>query len=105
MVAPGRPASTRAVGSPAHASYAGLALHPEFRALWLSQALSRVGDQLAAVALSVLVYARTGSTLATAATYAVGFLPALVGGPLLAGLADTLPRRSVMVGCDLLRAV
>jgi MFS family permease len=85
-------------------SYRDLARHREFRALWLSQTLSRVGDQLAAVALSVLVYAHTGSTLATAATYAVGFLPALLGGPLLAGLADVLPRRLVMVACDLLRA-
>ncbi|WP_216206245.1 MFS transporter [Amycolatopsis aidingensis] len=77
----------------------------EFRALWLASAQSIVGDQLARVALSVLVYQRTGSPVATAATYALTMLPALVSGMLLAGLADRFPRRAVMVGCDLLRAI
>ncbi|RJK94251.1 MFS transporter [Vallicoccus soli] len=77
----------------------------EFRALWGALLLSRLGDQLAAVALSLLVYERTGSPLLTAATYAVTFLPVLVGAPLLAGLADALPRRELMVGCDVARAL
>ena len=73
----------------------------EFRAIWGALLLSRLGDQLAAVAISLLVYERTGSPLLTAATYAVTFLPAIIGGPCLAGLADALPRRGLMVGCDL----
>lgn len=75
----------------------------EFRALWAAQALSVVGDQLARVALSVLVFQRTGSALLTATVYALSFLPWVLGGPLLAGQADRLPRREVMVGCDLAR--
>src|ERR1700712_2733561 len=63
------------------------------------------GDQLARVALSVLVFQRTASTVLTALTYALTFLPALIGGALLAGLADRLPRRRVMVSADLIRAV
>ncbi|OLT13459.1 MFS transporter [Actinomadura sp. CNU-125] len=77
----------------------------EFRALWLAQALSFIGDQLAQVALAVLVYDRTGNALLTAATYALTYLPPIVGGPLLAGLADVFPRRTVMIVCDVLRAV
>jgi hypothetical protein len=65
---------------------------------------SQLGDQLARVALSVLVFTRTGSGLLTAATYALTFLPAVVGGILLAGLADTRPRRTLLVSCDALRA-
>lgn len=76
----------------------------EFSALWLAQALSLLGDQLARVALSVLVFQRTNSPALTAGTYAITFLPWLLGGPLLSGLADRLPRRDVMVGCDLARA-
>jgi len=76
----------------------------EFRALWLAQALSYVGDQLAQVALAVLVFHRTGSPLLTAVTYALTYLPPIVGGPILSGLADMFPRRSVMVVCDVLRA-
>ncbi|MEW9528489.1 MFS transporter [Microbispora sp. NPDC049125] len=78
---------------------------PEFRALWLGQGMSLLGDQLAQVALAVLVYARTESALATAAVYALTYLPPIIGGPLLAGLADHYSRRRVMLCCDLLRAV
>jgi MFS family permease len=77
----------------------------EFRWLWLAYLLSIAGDQLALVALTVLVYSRTHSPLATAAAYTVGFLPWLIGGPTLAGLADRIPRRTVMIGCDLASTV
>lgn len=76
----------------------------EFRVLWLAAAQSIIGDQLARVALSVLVFQRTGSLALTAAVYALTQLPALVSGVLLAGLADRYPRRAVMVCCDMSRA-
>lgn len=77
----------------------------EFRALWLAQLLSVAGDQLARVAMTVLVYDRTHSALLTAATYAVTFLPWVIGGLALSGLADRLPRREVMVTCDVARLI
>ncbi|MDQ1722713.1 MAG: hypothetical protein QOI26_2447 [Pseudonocardiales bacterium] len=77
----------------------------EFRVLWLADAQSMAGDQLARVALSVLVFERTSSALLTALTYSLTFLPALVGGALLSGLADRMPRRRVMIAGDLIRAV
>jgi predicted MFS family arabinose efflux permease len=77
----------------------------EFRVLWLADSQSAVGDQIARVALSVLVFERTASALLTALAYALTFVPALLGGVLLSGLADRLPRRQVMIGCDLIRAV
>jgi predicted MFS family arabinose efflux permease len=77
----------------------------EFRALWLAQLLSVAGDQLARVALTVLVYDRTRSALLAALTYAVTIIPVFAGGILLSGLADRLPRRTVMIGCDVVRAV
>jgi MFS family permease len=76
----------------------------EFQALWAALVLSIVGDQLARVALALLVFARTDSPALTALTYALTFLPELVGGPLLSGLADRYPRREVMVVADLSRA-
>ncbi|HEX2133550.1 MAG TPA: MFS transporter [Actinophytocola sp.] len=76
----------------------------EFRALWLAELQSSMGDQLARVALSVLVFNRTGSAALTAVTYALTQLPDLVAGPLLGGLADRFPRRRIMVVCDLARA-
>ncbi len=86
------------------ATYGEVIAIREFRALWYGQGLSLLGDQLAQVALAVLVYNRTGSPLATAAVYALTYLPSIAGGPLLAGLADRFARRGVMVTCDVLRA-
>jgi MFS family permease len=76
----------------------------EFRALWLAHIASVAGDQLARVAVSVLVFDRTHSPALSAATYAVTFLPDLLGGSVLAGLADRYSRRLVMVMADLVRA-
>ncbi|GAB3439999.1 MFS transporter [Actinophytocola sediminis] len=77
----------------------------EFRYLWLAELASIAGDQLARVALAVLVYGRTGSAVWAAVTYALTFLPALLGGLVLSWLADRFRRREVMVVADLLRAV
>lgn len=77
----------------------------EFRALWLSVILSAAGDRLALVALAVLVYERTRSPLLAAVAYAAGYLPWVIGGLFLSGLADRYPRRTVMVSCDAVRAV
>jgi MFS family permease len=77
----------------------------EFRALWLAQVLSVAGDQLARVALTLLVFDRTHSALLAAVTFAASVVPTFVGGITLSGLADRLPRRAVMIACDLIRVV
>ena len=77
----------------------------EFRALWMAQLLSVVGDQLARVALTVLVYDRTRSALLAAITFAVTIVPTFIGGVTLAWLADRYPRRAVMITCDIVRGV
>lgn len=76
----------------------------EFRALWFAEAQSIAGDQLAKVALMILVFDRTGSPFLAAAVYALTFLPALAGGLGLSQLADRFPRRSVMITCYLIQA-
>jgi len=87
------------------ATYGEVIAIREFRALWLGQGLSLLGDQLSRVALSILVFERTDSPLATASVYALTYLPPIIGGPLLAGLADRYARRGIMIACDLLRAL
>jgi MFS family permease len=77
----------------------------EFRALWLGRLISNVGDQFARVALSLIAFHETGSAGLTALTYALTYLPSVLGGPLLGGLADRYPRRSVVVACDVSRGV
>ena len=77
----------------------------EFRALWASQILSEGGDRLALVALTLLIYDKTGSPLLSAMAYAAGYIPWLIGGLIFSGLGDRLPRREVMVTCDVIRAL
>ena len=55
--------------------------------------------------MTLLVYARTKSPFLAAITFASGFVPYLLGGLFLSGLADRLPRRTVMVACDAARAL
>jgi MFS family permease len=55
------------------------------------------------VALTLLVFQRTHSPLLAAVTFAASVVPAFVGGITLSGLADRLPRRQVMIACDLIR--
>jgi MFS family permease len=77
---------------------------PEFRIVFLAHALSLLGVIVTEIALSVLVYDLTGSPLMSALTFALGFLPYLIGGTLLAGVADRFPARRVLVLCDLVCA-
>lgn len=69
----------------------------------MAQLASVAGDQLARIALTVLVYARTASALLAAVTFVASVLPMFVGGVMLGGLADRFPRRTVMIACDLAR--
>lgn len=77
----------------------------EYRTLWFAEAQSSAGDQLAKVALAILVYGRTNSALWAAIVYALTFLPALAGGLGLAHLADRYRRRTVLSTCAALQAV
>jgi MFS family permease len=76
----------------------------EARYLYAAYTLSLIGDQLAKVALAVLVYSRTHSPILTAVTYAISYLPWILGGPVLSSYADRWPRRTVLIASDLLRA-
>jgi MFS family permease len=98
----GQPALAPAASTVTFAEVFGVG---EFRALWLAQVLSVAGDQLARVALTLLVFDRTGSSLLAAVTFAASIVPTFVGGITLSGLADRWPRRRVMIACDLSRAL
>ncbi|MFC4121977.1 MFS transporter [Nonomuraea zeae] len=77
----------------------------EFRVLFGSFALLVGGDVIKMLALSVLVYARTGSPGLSAAAYMAGWLPYILGGLFLLSLADRMRPRALMVAGELIRAV
>jgi MFS family permease len=74
----------------------------EFRAIFAATIVTITGSSVSAVALTVLVYRRTGSPFLSALTFAFGFLPYLVGGTLLSGIVDRVPPRRLLVALDLL---
>lgn len=63
-----------------------------------------LGSSLQILALSVLVYAQTGSALWSSAAFAAGFLPQLLGGALLTSLADRLPTKPLLAAGAVIRA-
>ena len=88
-----------------HPSYLQVLSEREFGGLFSARMLSDWGDQLTRVAIATLVLDRSGSALLAAVTFAISFLPAVFGQALLAPYADRLPRRTLLVICDLLRAL
>lgn len=93
------------MGRGTHVTFREVFAIAEFRALWAAEALSQVGDQLARVALAILVFNETRSAALTGLTYALTYAPSFLGGIFLSGLADRYPRREVIIVTDLLRAV
>ncbi|MFJ5787655.1 MFS transporter [Streptomyces hydrogenans] len=75
----------------------------QFRVLFGSYTLFLTGETVRMLALSVTVYAATGSPLMSALAYAAGFLPYALGGTLLLAFVDRWPPRTVMVGYEVLR--
>ncbi|MGH9186119.1 MAG: MFS transporter [Acidimicrobiales bacterium] len=73
----------------------------EYRAIFAASALSWIGDMFSKVAISVLIFNDTDSVALAAAGFAVGYLPWVAGGPVLAALAERRSYRRVMIGCDL----
>lgn len=72
----------------------------EFTGIFAAFTLSQLGDQLARVALTILLWQTTDSAAWAAAGYAVTLLPALASAFGLASIADRRPRRQVMIVCD-----
>jgi MFS family permease len=75
----------------------------EYRAVYVANVLTSVGDYMTKAAITVLVYQQTSSVALSAASFAVSYLPWLVGGPLLSTLAERRPYRTVMMTCDVVR--
>jgi MFS family permease len=74
---------------------------PEFRALFAAYSISILGSVVSAVALTVLVYERTGSPFLSSLTFALGFLPYVVSGLLLSAVVDRQPPRRLLTASDL----
>ena len=79
--------------------------YPSFVVLWLSEALSLIGDRLIMVALVILVYDRTGSAGAVGLLMLFKAVPALVLGSVAGVFVDRWNRKWIMVSANLLQGL
>ena len=77
----------------------------DFGWLWWGQLVSQVGDGITRLALLWFVYSATGSALQTTMVGLLQTLPPVIFGPLIGVYLDRLPKKSLMIASDLLRAV
>lgn len=78
---------------------------PAYRRIWLGSVVSLLGDWFTLIALYSLLEETTGSGGAVGLMLFVRFLPAALLGPIAGVVADRFPRRTILVTCDLIRAV
>ncbi|MEA5076689.1 MAG: MFS transporter [Coriobacteriia bacterium] len=89
-------------GSP----YRAVLSNKRFRALWLSQFVSGLGDWLVVGLLIPLVTTLSGgSSFAVAGIMIAKIIPSLLFSSVVGSLVDRFDRRRLMIGCDLARAL
>jgi MFS family permease len=86
-------------------SYVDVLRAPAFLPIFLASSLSTWGDYIARITVAAVVFERTGSAVATAATFAVSLLPTIFGRMVLSPFADRLPYKHVLLGSHLIRAL
>ena len=106
-----RSATAQATASPGdvppsnRATYSQIFRIGEFAAVIVAHVISMLGTIVAEVALTVLVYQRTHSSVLAALTLSLVFLPYLVGGSILSSAAARWRTRRTLVLCDVVSAV
>ena len=75
-----------------------------FRRMWSARAISFIGDGIALTALVLYIQDTRGTGTAVAALLLAQALPHLLG-PVAGTVADRVDQRTLMIGCDLGRAV
>ncbi len=82
-----------------------LLLSRDFGFVWWGQLISQIGDGITKLALLWFVYSVTGSPLKTTVIGMLQTIPPIVFGPLIGVYLDRLPKKPVLIGTDILRAV
>ena len=76
-----------------------------FSYVWWGQVVSQVGDGISKLALLWFVYSVTGSPLKTSIIGILQTAPAIVLAPLIGVAVDRLPKKTLLISSDLVRAV
>ena len=78
--------------------------NPRFRRLWLAGVISQLGNWFNYIAIFVLLNQLTGTGHAVSWFLIAKFIPSAVLGPAAGVLTDRLPRKMLMIACDIVRA-
>lgn len=80
---------------------------PSFRALWLAQTISLIGDWFNVVASVAIInhYTETGTGTALSGVFLARALPPFLMNPIVGVVADRFDRRKVLVASDLFRVL
>ena len=77
----------------------------DFGLVWWGQMISQIGDGVSKLALIWFVYSVTGSPLKTTVIGLLQTVPPILFGPIIGVYLDRLPKKPIMIGTDILRAV
>jgi MFS family permease len=77
----------------------------DFRLFWGGQIVSQLGDWFSAITVQALLLKYTHNATSIAGFMVAAMLPSLLLGPLAGVIVDRLPRKTVMVGADVCRAL
>ncbi|MDE3242478.1 MAG: MFS transporter [Nitrospirota bacterium] len=109
-----RPPSGRTQGDPHRVSALGAAhnrsrprwlLTRDFALVWWGQLISQIGDGVSKLALLWFVYSITGSPLKTMVIGLLQTIPPIAFGPLIGVYVDRLPKKPLLIGTDVVRAL
>ena len=76
-----------------------------FKALWIGQTFSRLGDCIMLVMLPLIVYSITGSALTMGFVMTLIMIPQIVLTPFTGIIADRISRRKLMIIADVVRLI
>jgi MFS family permease len=77
----------------------------DFSLVWWSQLLSQVADGVSKLALLWFVYSITGSPLKTTIIGVLQTIPPILFSPLIGVSVDRFPKKAILIGSDVARAV
>jgi len=100
------PETAGIVEAPPKGRYSAVLRNKRFRALWLSQFVSGIGDWLVIGLLIPLVTTLTGgSSFAVAGIMIAKIIPSLLFSSFIGVFVDRFDRRRLMIACDVVRAL
>ena len=76
-----------------------------FRALWIGQSFSRLGDCIMLVMLPLIVYSITGSAITMGVVMTLIMIPQIVLTPFTEILADHISKKKMMITADIVRLI